>query len=276
MKPDYLVIGVMKCATSTVCAYLEDHPDVFMVPGMDPSFFSDDSRYAQGWGWYESLFQDRKSEMICGEGSNPYMAGAMWPNTAKRIAEHLPDAKLVLMVRHPLERIVSTWIQDRSSRGDTIPPTLDRAVLELPERYVDQSLYWKNLNSYRDYFSDDQIFIGFMEEMNQSPAEFFDQLTAFLGVPSHAMRRGHMNPSATKRIPTETYTKVNGMWLTQALKPLVPKSMKTFVKGRILSRSASERPVLSDAVKRKIIPELRADSALFLSHAKRPADFWTF
>ena len=56
MQPDFIVIGAMKCGSSTVCAYLEDHPDIFMVPRAEPKFFSHDENFARGTDWYESLF----------------------------------------------------------------------------------------------------------------------------------------------------------------------------------------------------------------------------
>src|SRR5262245_59528673 len=107
MKVDFLVIGVMKCATSTVCAYLEDHPDVFMVPRCEPNFFSHDENYAKGADWYAAHFKDRGAAKICGEGSNAYAAGEMYPEAVARIAAHNPGLKLIYMARHPINRILS-------------------------------------------------------------------------------------------------------------------------------------------------------------------------
>ena len=48
MQPDFIIIGAMKCGTSTVNAYFEDHPATFMVKGQEPNFFSHEDRFAQG------------------------------------------------------------------------------------------------------------------------------------------------------------------------------------------------------------------------------------
>jgi hypothetical protein len=275
-RPDFIVIGAMKCATSTVNAYLEDHADVFMPPGREPRFFAHDDRFAKGTDWYEAFFTGYSGQTLCGEGSNDYAAGAMYPETAARMAAYRPDLKLIYMVRHPLDRLASAWVQNRADMGDKIPPTLDRAVQEMPERYVDQSLYWKNLSRYRTHFPDEQIFIGFMEDLNADREAFFARLTAFLGVPpSSEIKRGHMNPSQGKRIPSPAYTAVNRMPFSGTLKRLVPKALKQTVKDRLLSRSADERPQVSPAVRALILPELRADAEPFLAHCGKPTTYWS-
>ena len=274
--PDFIVIGAMKCATSTVCAYLEDHPEVFMVPRSEPRFFSEDARFAQGTDWYESLFDGRGPARVAGEGSNDYAAGAMYPQAAARMAAYRPGLKIVYMARDPLERIASAWVQNRADMGDEIPPTPDQAVARLPDRFVDQSLYWKNLSRYRAHFPDAQIFVGFLEDLMADRAAFFDRLTAFLGVSPHqAVKRGHMNPSQGKRIPSPAYTMVNRLGLGRLAKAVLPKALRASVKDRILSTAVDEVPRFSPATRAALLAEIGPDAAAFLAHAGKPADFWT-
>ena len=66
--PDFLIIGAMKCGTSTLQAQLAAQPGIFMTTPKEPNFFSDDAIYANGLGWYEDLFagagpDDRKGEI---------------------------------------------------------------------------------------------------------------------------------------------------------------------------------------------------------------------
>ena len=142
VRPDFIVIGAMKCGTSTVCAYLEDHPNVFMVPNSEPNFFSRDVNFSKGAAWYSALFQSRTNEVICGEGSNSYSHCTNFPHAASRMASYNPKLKIVYLVRHPLERIISAWIQERSDSGDVVPDTLERALTERSKRFVEPSLYW--------------------------------------------------------------------------------------------------------------------------------------
>lgn len=274
-KPDFLVIGAMKCATSTVCAYLEDHPDIFMVKGREPQFFSHDANFALGTAWYEALFDGRTDEALSGEGSNSYAAGELHPDTARRIAAYRPDMKIIYMVRHPVERIASAWVQNRADKGDGVPPTLDRAVRDMPELYVDQSLYWKNLQLYRAAFPDRQIFLGFMEDLSADREAFFERLTAFLGVPPGPVIRSHVNPSRGKRIPSAAYTTVNRLPFVATVKSLLPRGLKKTVKDRLLSTPVEAPPQFSPATKAWLADLLHDDSAQILAHGGKPATFWT-
>lgn len=274
-KPDFIVIGAMKCATSTVCAYLEDHPEVFMVANGEPRFFSHDEHFARGYSWYESLFEGKRNERICGEGSNDYAAGALYPEAAARMAAYHPTLKLIYMVRHPLDRMSSAWIQDRSVLGDKVGATLDAAVTTWPERYIDQSLYWKNLQRYRACYPDDQIFIGFMEDLATDRDAFFARLTSFLGVSaSQTIQRSHMNASQGKRIPSPAYTFVNRLPFVATLKRAVPKSLRRAVKERMLSRSVDGKPAFSSSVLAHIMPVVQQDAAAFLGHCGRDPRLW--
>lgn len=80
MTPNYLVIGASKCATSSLCANLGQHPDVFMTHPKEPSFFSHDPIYARGWDWYLSLFEDAGDVSARGEGSTSYTKAFAHPH----------------------------------------------------------------------------------------------------------------------------------------------------------------------------------------------------
>ena len=276
-KMDLIVIGAMKAATSTICAYLEDHPDVYMVPRCEPNFFSHDENFARGADWYTSEFlKDHDSEALSGEGSNDYAARDMYPESAARMAAYNPDMKIIYMVRHPIDRIVSAWIQNRANQRDLVPPTLDRAVQELPDRFIGQSRYWHNIAPYREHFGDDRIFVGFMEDLNRDPASFFASLTAFLGVERFEAVREHQNKSQGKRVPTKTYTALNQSPLKSVAKALLPQGARRFITNKILSRPLNEKPTFSAAIQRDLVETLKPDAQDFLAHYGKPADFWTF
>ena len=108
MKPDFILIGAMKCGTSTVSAYLEDHPDVFMLPGQEPNFFSHDEVYARGTGWYEALFEGEGAARLIGEGSNAYASGRLHPQAAARMAAYMDFPRehwAQIASTNPLERV---------------------------------------------------------------------------------------------------------------------------------------------------------------------------
>jgi hypothetical protein len=267
----------MKAATSTVCAYFEDHPDTFMVPRGEPNYFSHDDRWALGPDWYASQFAARQGDALCGEGSNDYASAALYPRTVERMAAVCPQVRLIYMVRHPLDRIASAWVQRRAGgrRGIT-PPTLDAAVRSDPAFFVDQSLYWKQLSRYREHFADEQIFVGFMEDMEADQTVFFARLCAFLGLgPAPAIRRPHSNRSAGKPLPLPVYDRLRRLpGLKTVANALVPPAAKEWVVRRVLSQPLDRRPVFSQAVRAQLIETIRPDAEALLAHCGKPADYW--
>ena len=274
MPADFLIIGAMKCATSTVSAFLEDHPEVFMVAGKEPNYFCFDSNFTKGSEWYEELFTNRADEKICGEGSNYYSARALYPKCAERMAAYNPNLKVIYIVRHPLTRIVSAWVQNRADSGDMVPPSPDEAVRQMPDRFVGQSLYWHNLEPYRALFPETQIFIGFLEDLNRDPDAFFGRLCRFLEVKPRPAQRSHQNQSAGKRVPTRAYTALERLPMIGAVKSVVPRQLKNAVKSRILSREVKEPPVFSPSVHADLIAEIKPDAEAFLAYCGKPLDFW--
>ncbi|MCE8455038.1 sulfotransferase domain-containing protein [Rhodovulum sulfidophilum] len=275
MRPDFLLIGSMKCGTSTVSAYLEDHPEVFMLPGQEPNFFSHDKVHDRGAEWYERLFDGAAGARRIGEGSNDYASGLMYPDTAARIAAYSPEMRLIYMVRDPVARLASAWVQNRVDQGDQVPPTLERAVREMPDLYLGQSLYWHNLQLYRTHFPDDRIFIGFMEDLKTDRFAFFARLCGFLGIePMNEIPRGHINPSRGKAVPGQLYSALNALPGIGRLKALAPKGLRSTVKTRLLSRRIGETPEIPAALRRELTERLGPDTRAFLAHCGRPTDFW--
>jgi hypothetical protein len=277
VKPNFIVIGAMKCATSTVCAYLEDHPDVFMVSNGEPNFFSHDANWAKGPEWYGHFFKSRGDKALCGEGSNDYTHDAIYPNSAERMAKLYPDAKLIYMVRHPVQRIVASWIQKRVDQRDQVSPTLDRAISEMPDVFVDESLYWRQISRYRAHFPDGRIFIGFMEDLKSDAPAFMARLCAFLEIaPTEALKRPHMNPSTGKRAPSELYSAVRRLPGVKALVGLVPTGPKTWLRETFFSKKLDDLPSFSPTTLARLEAQLAPDTAALLVHCNKPAEHWRF
>lgn len=274
--PDFVMIGAMKAATSTVAAYLEDHPSIYMVPRCEPNYFSHDDNYARGLSWYEPHFAPGAHKALCGEGSNYYSARSLYPHTATRMFRYNPHLKLLYMVRHPVDRIVSAWIQNRVDLGDEVPSTLDKAVRAMPDRFIGQSRYWFNLEPYRSLFGDKRIFIGFMEDLQRDRDTFFATLSTFLGVAPHEPRRPHLNRSVGKAVPTAAYTRINRLPYIDTAKAVLPRSLRSAVKHRVLSHRLDSRPRFSERTHEELVAILEPEARRLLVHCGKPEDFWVF
>src|SRR5262245_7209987 len=102
--PNFLVIGAMKCGTSSLYQYLRSHPQVFMPNDPDEvNFFS--RRDLERWSeWYRRLFAEAGSAVAIGERSTNYTKYPSIPDVPTRIARSIPDAKLIYLIRDPIER----------------------------------------------------------------------------------------------------------------------------------------------------------------------------
>ena len=119
--PDFIIIGAMKCATSTLHAQLALQSGVMMSQPKEPCFFSDDDKYALGVGWYKSLYGSAEPNDLCGEASTHYTTLPTYPPTADRLHRHVPKAKLVYTMPHPVERLLPPYVPAWTERTIVAP-----------------------------------------------------------------------------------------------------------------------------------------------------------
>src|SRR5918992_682833 len=120
MLPNLIVIGAQKCGTSALHHYLHLHPDICMSAQKELNFFVESKNWSKGLAWYESNFRGKDGKAkIYGEASPDYTGYPAAPGVPARMHSIVPDAKLILMVRHPVDRIISQYIHLRGSGVET-------------------------------------------------------------------------------------------------------------------------------------------------------------
>lgn len=275
ITPDFLLIGAMKAATSTLSAYFEDHPQTFMVPKAEPHYFSHDDKWEKGPDWYASFFDGVEPGQLIGEGSNSYTSVTRFPEAPGRIHSVAPEARLIYMVREPVGRIISHWIQARTDRARNVSASIDKAVLAERKRFVDPSRYWCQIERYLEFFPRERIFVGFLEDLQSDPQTFFASVCAFLEIdPVTRPERAKQNTSAGKQLPTQAFERVRGVPGLRQIARLVPRGARRSIQRRLFWRPMDDRPAFSPEVERQIRAELASDTARFLDFCSRPADFW--
>jgi hypothetical protein len=114
-RPDFIVIGAMKSATTTLHEQLARQPGFVMSRPKEPNFFSDDRMYARGWSWYSSLFRPALEADLCGESSTHYTKLPDYPRTVARMVRDLPGVKLIYLMRHPIDRLMSHYVHEQTT-----------------------------------------------------------------------------------------------------------------------------------------------------------------
>ncbi|MDC0315966.1 sulfotransferase [Synechococcus sp. AH-551-G15] len=102
--PKFLGLGVQKGGTTTLQLLLEQHPQVWLPPKKELHYFS--LHYARGAQWYSDCFVEAKAKQCCGEITPYYI---FHPQAPQRIAELIPDARLIVLLRDPVERCLSQY-----------------------------------------------------------------------------------------------------------------------------------------------------------------------
>jgi hypothetical protein len=176
--PDFIIIGAMKAATSTLHMQIAAQPGIFMTTPKEPNFFSDDDRWSLGLDWYRGLFASASPGDICGEASTHYTKLPLLPDALPRLRASLVDVRLIYMMRHPVDRLISHYSHGWLER--TIEGPIDDAVQRHPE-LVDYGRYAMQIRPWLESFGADAILPVFTERLAAEPQAELERVMKFIG-----------------------------------------------------------------------------------------------
>jgi sulfotransferase family protein len=176
--PNLIIIGGLKCGTTSIHHYLGLHPEIHMSKPKELNFFVGELNWDLGLDWYASRFDDRFK--VRGESSPHYTNLPRFQGVPERIREHCPDARLLYMVRDPIKRILSHWVHATGAGYETreLVPTLS----EPDSSYIQRSMYWMQLQPYLELFEREQIEVIAQEELQSEREETMRKAFRFAGV----------------------------------------------------------------------------------------------
>ncbi|NEE01451.1 sulfotransferase family protein [Phytoactinopolyspora halotolerans] len=175
--PTFLVIGAMKSGTSSLHDYLGQHPDVFTTRRKELDFFC--RKYQRGLPWYEAQFARAADSKAAGESSPNYLKAHIWPRTAARIHHVVPDAKLICVLRNPIDRTLSNYLHDvrrGREKGSFSEQLATDSKILMTSRYA-----WQ-LERYLALFDPAQITLVGTERLAREPQQVLTHLFRFIGV----------------------------------------------------------------------------------------------
>ena len=283
--PDFLVIGAYKSGSTALHEALRGHPQVFVPAQKGPSFFAFDGAEhtdrplppgtVRRWEDYVALFDPAPTDGVRGEVSPEYLAN---PRAAGRIRERVPGARLVAILRDPVERAFSDYLM---YLRDGLEPETDfgRALDAQEERrraadstgyYVETGFYGRQLRPYFDAFPRERIQVHLFEDFAADPEAVLGKLFAFLGVDP---ARGETPERAVNvsGVPRNALvaTAVRG---GRRLAPFLPTAVRRRAKAA-LARGL-DRPALAAEHRRRLIEVYREDVAELERLLERPLDRW--
>ena len=196
--PDFVMIGAMKCATTTLADQLSAQDGLFITTPKEPCYFSDDDVYERGFHAYSALFDEAAPDELVGEASTHYTKLPAYPHTIARMQAHGFAGKLVYIMRHPVDRLVSHYIHAWTE--NEIDCSVSDAVDRLPG-LIDYGRYAMQIDPYLEAFGKSRVLPVFYDRMVASPLRELARVCDFLGHP-HAVAwdhsQAHQNVSADR------------------------------------------------------------------------------
>ena len=177
--PRFIVIGTQKGGTTSLWRYLRAHPDVFMPELKEPNFFIEEGNWSRGIEWYRSLFDGATPQQLLGEASPGYTMFPLFAGAAARIAQYVPDARLIYVIREPVDRMISNWAQYRTDFLETRPI---RQSLIYDYRYVCVSQYATQLEQYLEHFDQEALLVIRSEDLAADTQSTMRTVCAHLGI----------------------------------------------------------------------------------------------
>jgi sulfotransferase family protein len=187
MKPNLVIVGAQKSASTFIHLCLREHPDVWMPASETPCFLSPDYENGAPQELYEVT--EKQQEKIIGIKRPDYL---YMPEVPERIAKELDKPKIIVVLREPLGRTKSAYFH--YIRGGFTPlASLNKGVLNIlngkmkkkwkrSQEIIDFSRYSPGLERYFNVFPKDSILVLTHDEISRSPIECLQQIHTFLGI----------------------------------------------------------------------------------------------
>lgn len=266
-QPNLFLVGSMKSGTSSLHSYLGSHPSIFMVPMKEPTHFVDGAELkpvspglweAGIWrdrAQYLDMFADAGNANVVGESSTNYSKLPQITGVAQRIAEFNPSARILYIMRDPIERSISHYWHMVKWHNES--REILRAMQQDPS-YRQVSHYSLQLAPYFECFAREQIKTLTLENLKADPVGTMRELFEWLGV---APTGGTTKLGPAKNVTTREVSQARGGGILQRIKhsrawdtvgPLVPKSIREI--GNRLSERRVDRQQIDT---RKVVEYLR-------------------
>ena len=270
MLPNFIIIGAQKSGTTSLYHYLNQHPEVFMSPIKETHFldYGDGKRMDGGRGrvpgppvtsfeQYESLFDGVCGEKAVGEATPTYI---YLPDSPGLIRHHMPGAKLVAILRDPVDRAYSAF--QHAVRNGKEPLRDFAAALAEEDRRVERNwhpifhyktrgFYHAQLTRYGDALEEDRLRVYLYEDLRNDQLGLMRDIFGFLGVdeaftPDTSTRYNISGVPRNRAVGTLA-KRVGG--LIPALKRVVPFEARQRIKRRVFVKA----PPLDPAIRRSLI-----------------------
>ena len=256
--PNLVVIGAQKCGTSVLHYYLSLHPEVSMSRPKELNFFIEERNWPRGVDWYRAQFD--ADARVRGEASPNYTAYPQHEGVPERMHSVVPGARLIYLVRDPLERIAAHWVHNYAKRREK--GTLAETLAHPNTSYVTRSLYAMQLERFLAHYPREQVLVLQQSELRHRRIETLRRVFEFLGVDAefnHPRFEQERHKTAGKTRATRLAVRLERMGRSRRGR-MLPANFWLVLDDRLPLRRQIKRPDVRAALPPETLAELRADA----------------
>jgi hypothetical protein len=218
-----------------------------------------DRRFEKGWSWYWSHFQHCSGDQICAEVGPSYFDT---PETALRLQEHNPHARIIITLRDPADRSFSLYLHH--TRRGRLDCSFQEAVVEMP-RIIDSSHYRKHIGRWIETFGPKQVLIILLQDFSSTPEHVLKQVYDFLQIshiPLPPMAKERVYTASLPRFPVLARLATQGSeWLRDRRLYAPLRAAKKIGLKRVYTGAPDSLPTLAPDAREALIRILEPDIA---------------
>ncbi|MEO1005258.1 MAG: sulfotransferase [Cyanobacteria bacterium J06638_38] len=294
--PNFLIVGAAKAGTTSLYSYLKQHPQIYMSPVKETNFFAFEGAelnfaggISQGYlddfktniDDYRAQFQGVNNEIAIGEASPSYL---YLPKAVERIKYYIPEVKIIVILRNPIERAYSHFLhhlRDRLVEYRDFEQALDAEAQAIADNwwwdyhYIQVGLYYQQLKRYFANFKQEQIKVWLYEDLTTDSLALIQDICQFLNVerqftPDMAAR---LNATGVPRYRTLDAL-IKEPNLIKTVYQLLPAKLRQPITAQINKRNPLQKPPLLPHIRQQLLERYREDILQLQQLIQRDLSDW--
>lgn len=294
IMPNFLIIGSAKGGTTSLHYYLNQHPQIFMSAVKEPRFFALEGEVLNFRNpdaainhnsvttleAYQALFKDVTNEIAIGEASPLYLYSA---KAVERIKHYIPQAKLIAVLRNPVDRAFSCYTHLRRENYEKL--SFAEGLKAEEQRIQDNwahlwhykkaGFYYEQLKRYYDAFDPAQIKVYLFEDLNVDSTAITQDICRFLGVDDSfqpELSRQNVSGIPKSRLVHNFFARKNP--IREAIAPLIPSHLRQQISRKIKTWNLGKKPELDPAIRQELVELYREDILKLQELLQRDLSHW--